>query len=141
MDTVGTTPRRKLPRADFAKDCFCHCRDATGKLVHFTEARWQTPKKADEVRQDDMYDNLSSRFDEGRFGSYRRPFYQKYTNKTLLSRLSVEGLIIVLIMICGDDDEDAGDNNIGANGLVLEQGQRSRSVPQWPGLPPQIFKK
>ena len=48
-------------------------------------------KKAAEVRQDDMYDNLASRFDEGRFGSYHRPFYQKYTNKSLLvSRHSVK---------------------------------------------------
>ena len=64
----------------------------SGKLVDFTEASWQTQEKAAEVLQDDMYDNLSSRFDEGRFGSYHRPFYQKtYTNKTLLSRFS--GLI------------------------------------------------
>ena len=53
------------------------------------------------------------------------------TKSILTSRFSrvCQGLIIVLIMICGDDDEDAGDNNIGANGLELEQGQRSRSVP------------
>ena len=39
------------------------------------------------------------------------------TKSTLTRRLSVvrQGLIIVLIMICGDDVEDAGDNNIGAN--------------------------
>ena len=67
------------------------CRDANGKLVDFTEASWQTSKKAAEVRQDDMYDNLASRFDEGRFGSYHRPFYQKHTNKSLLlSRHSVK---------------------------------------------------
>ena len=34
-------------------------------------------------------------------------------------------------MICGEDDEDAGDKNTGAIGLELEQSQRSRSVPQW----------
>ena len=55
--TASTTPWRKLPRTDVAKDCFCHCRDANGKLVDFTEASWQTSKKAAEVRQDDMYDN------------------------------------------------------------------------------------
>ena len=89
--TASTTPWRKLPRTDVAKDCFCHCRDANGKLVDFTEASWQTSKKAAEVRQDDMYDNLASRFDEGRFGSYHRPFYQKHTNKSLLvSRHSVK---------------------------------------------------
>ena len=65
--------------------------NANGKLVDFTEASRQTSKKAAEVRQDDMYDNLASRFDEGRFGSYHRPFYQKYTNKSLLvSRHSVK---------------------------------------------------
>ena len=31
-------------------------------------------------------------------------------------------------MTCGDDDEDASDNNIGANRQELEQGQRSQSV-------------
>ena len=36
-----------------------------------------------------------------------------------------------LIMICGEDDEDASDKNTGAIGLELEQSQRSRSVPQW----------
>ena len=36
-----------------------------------------------------------------------------------------------LIMICGEDDEDASDKNTDAIGLELEQGQRSRSVPQW----------
>ena len=55
-DTVSTTPWRKLPRTDVAEDCFCHCRDASEKLVDFTKASWQTPKKAAEVRQDDMYD-------------------------------------------------------------------------------------
>ena len=34
-------------------------------------------------------------------------------------------------MICGEDDEDAGEKNPGAIGLELEQSQRSRSVPQW----------
>ena len=43
-DTVSTTPWRKLPRTDVAKDCFCHCRDASEKLVDFTKASWQTPK-------------------------------------------------------------------------------------------------
>ena len=55
-DTVSTTPWRKLPMTDVAKDCFCHCRDASEKLVDFTKASWQTPKKAAEVRRDDMYD-------------------------------------------------------------------------------------
>ena len=32
MDTVSTTPSRKLPRTD-SKDCLCHCRDASGKQV------------------------------------------------------------------------------------------------------------
>ena len=99
------------------------------KLVDFTEASWQTPKKAAEVRQDDMYDSLSSRLAEGRFGSYHRPFYQKHTNNTLLvSRLSRPDHS--LIMICGEDDEDASDKNTALVPLDLnwEQGQRSRSV-------------
>ena len=36
-----------------------------------------------------------------------------------------------LIMICREDDEDAGDKNTGAIGFELEQSQRSRSAPQW----------
>ena len=36
-----------------------------------------------------------------------------------------------LIMICGEDDEDACDKNTGAIGLELEQGQRSPSVTRW----------
>ena len=42
-----------------------------------------------------------------------------------------QGLITSLIMICGEDDEDAGDKNTGAIGLELEQSQMSRCVPQW----------
>ena len=88
-------------------------------------------QKAAEVRQDDMYDNLASRFDEGRFGNYHRPFYQKYTTRRFWSRVTVSRPDHSLIMICGEDDEDASDKNTDAIGLELEQGQRSRSVPQW----------
>ena len=94
-------------------------------------ASWQTSKKAAEVRQDDMYDNLASRFDEGRFGNYHRPFYQSILTRRFWSRVTVSRPDHSLIMICGEDDEDAGDKNTDAIGLELEQSQRSRSVPQW----------
>ena len=87
MDTVSTTPSKKLRRTD-AKGCLCHCRGASGKLVDFTEANWQTLKNAAEIRRDVVLNNFSSRFDEGPFGGYHRLCYQKYTNKTLLSRFS-----------------------------------------------------
>ena len=45
--------------------------------------RKQAGKHRKKLLKFEMYDNLSSRFDEGRFGSYHRPFYQNYTNKTL----------------------------------------------------------
>ena len=44
--TASTTPWRKLPRTDVAKDCFCHCRDANGKLFDFTEANRQHIEKS-----------------------------------------------------------------------------------------------
>ena len=45
------------------------------------------------------------------------------------SRVTVSRPDHSVIMICGEDDEDASDKN--TNAIGLEQGQRSRSVPQW----------
>ena len=59
------------------------------KIFDFTECSWQTPKKAAEVQQGDMYDNLSSRFDEGCFGSYHCAVYQILTSDASLAFVKV----------------------------------------------------
>lgn len=72
--------------------CLCHCVEA-GKdeeLRNFTEKSWGTFRVSAEVRQDNVYERMSGKWDAKNmeeFGRYHRKCYQHYTNKTNLDRL------------------------------------------------------
>ncbi len=60
-----------------------------GKLTNtsFTDISWEKLKQCSEIRQDNIYDTIKTRWNEGPRGGYHRACYQEYTHKHKLDRI------------------------------------------------------
>lgn len=69
-------------------DCLCH-KDGVSdhELSLFTDISWKKFKAAANIRNDQIADKMSEKWDGGPFGSYHRKCYQSYTAKNVLDRL------------------------------------------------------
>ena len=68
--------------------CLCHKEGVKGDLTAFTSVSWATFKRAAEIRQDHIMEQMKFQWDEGPIGKYHRVCYQNYTHSGHLQRFS-----------------------------------------------------